>query len=228
MSTITQEQQQAIASFLVGKHIPVGLGSRKEPCSIAAINLALRGKLTDKIPECMSPVVGNWIIYVQDAMPDAMRNSERWRSLLPLAAGTGRKRDGERLAIILDWIWGTVLPSLQPLADKGGFGGAWCRMTTERTAAAAAGVAEVAAEAAAAVAAEAAAAATAEALWMAYAARLAARAAELADRTERTAEAAARAAEAAEATAEAVVVPAEQCAAWERFDPCGLLERLVA
>src|SRR5690606_14402171 len=98
----------------------VGLGSRERACSIAAINLALSGDLTDDIPECMSPTIGRWIIQVQDTMPAEIRNSAEWRGLLPLAAGTGREHEEERRAVILDWMWGTVLPSLQGLADERG------------------------------------------------------------------------------------------------------------
>ena len=137
MATITQEQEQAIRDYLAGRHIPSGLGTEEEACSIASINLALTGKLTDKIPDCMSEVIGRWIIRIQDAMPDEMRNSDKWRSLLPLAAGTGRDLEQERLAIIMDWLWVTVLPQLQPLADERGFGEAWRTMTEQRTPAAA-------------------------------------------------------------------------------------------
>ena len=144
MSTITLEQQTAIAAKLAGMHLPSGLGDEESACSIAAINLALSGKLTDDIPDCMSKVIGKWIISVQDSMPDDMRNSAQWKSLLPLAAGTGRAKGKKRLAIILDWMWGTVLPTLQPLADKHGFGREWQAMTAERTEAAAWAAAEAA------------------------------------------------------------------------------------
>jgi hypothetical protein len=156
MSTITLKQQQAIAEKLATMTLPSGLGTEESACSIAAINLALSGKLTDAIPPCMSQVIGKWIIQMQDAMPDDMRNSDRWKQLLPLAAGTGRNKEKERLAAILDWMWGTVLPTLQPLADARGFGAEWKRMNTERTreaaerAAYAADAAERAARAAAA------------------------------------------------------------------------------
>jgi hypothetical protein len=190
MSTITIEQQTAIAAKLASMHLPSGLGTEESACSIAAINLALTGRLTDDIPDCMSKVIGRWIISVQDAMPADMRNSGRWKSLLPAAAGTGRDKEQERLAIILDWMWGTVLPTLQPLADERGFGREWQAMTTERTGAAAH-------------------AARAAALAVVWAA---AREAALAD-TAYAAEWAARAAAAARA--------------WQAFDPCGLLEKLI-
>ena len=133
---ITAEQQAAIAARLESMTLPSGLGTKENACSIAAINLALTGTLTYRVPDCMSGVIGRWIIGVQDAMPAELRNSPRWKSLLPRAAGTGREMEQERLELVMDWMWGTVLPSLQPLADKGGFGAEWLAMTTDRTEAA--------------------------------------------------------------------------------------------
>lgn len=138
MTTLTPDQEQAIHDKLASiKHIPVGLGTEHEACSIAAINLALSGRLTDDIPPCMSEIIGRWIIHIQDAMPDSMRNSPEWRALLPLAAGTGREHEAERLDVIMDWMWATVLPTLQLIADKEGFGPQWAAMCKERTAKAA-------------------------------------------------------------------------------------------
>lgn len=194
MTTITTEQQAAIAAKLDGMTLPSGLGNEHNACSIAAINLALSGRLTDDIPDCMSAVIGKWIIGVQDFMPAEMRNSERWKSLLPLAAGTGREHEQERLALILDWMWGTVLPTLQPLADKNGFGSDWRRMATKRTT---------------------------------YAANAAVAAAKAAEAAAKAAKAASKAAWAAEAVALAAEA-ADAMEAWDQFDPCGLLERLVA
>jgi hypothetical protein len=210
MSTITIEQQTAIAEKLATMTLPSGLGTEEAACSIAAINLALTGKLTDDIPPCMSEVIGRWIISAQDAMPDEMRNSERWKQLLPLAAGTGRDKEQERLQIILDWMWGTVLPTLQLLADANGFGAEWQTMTTERT-----GAAAWAARAAAyARAADAAAGAAYAAAYAAAAEWAAAKAAWAADAVYAAAE--------AEAAAWAAAAYA-----WETFDPCNLLERLI-
>jgi hypothetical protein len=208
-------------------HLPSGLGDEHSACSIAAINLALSGKLTDEIPYCMSRVIGQWIIVVQDSMPGEVRNSAKWKSLLPLAAGTGRGKERERLDIILEWMWGTVLPSLQPLANRQGFGKQWQQMTTERTAESAR---------AAANAAEAAAVAVARAT--ARAAHRVAKAARARARARAAGWAAATAAEAADAVARAAAARATNAAAagaaadawattWANFDPCGLLERLI-
>ncbi len=146
---------QKIADTVNRMHLPVGLGDEENACSIAAINLALTGELTDDIPQCMSEVIGRWIITTQDAMPDTMRNSAEWKALLPYAAGTGRALEKGRLALILDHMWGVTLPILQPLADAKGFGAEWKTMTTERTEAAAKAAAEAAGAAEAAEAAEA-------------------------------------------------------------------------
>ena len=229
---------QKIADFLAHRHLASGLGTAEEPCSIAAINLALTGHLTDDIPPCMSRVVGCWIIRVQDAMPDAVRNSRDWKALLPLAAGTGRDpaQERRRVALLLDWIWTDVLPPLQSLADEQGFGDEWRTMLTERNeaaadaAAAAAAAGAAAADAATAAAAAAwaaaadAAAAAAAAAWTAAAAAWSAAAADAAaDAADVAAAVAARAADAAAAEA----AEAARADFWLRADPISALRRLV-
>ena len=138
MNTITHEQEHAIRDWLaIHPTLSVGIGTAEQACSVAAINLALSGELTDRVPDCMSRVIGRWIIGIQDRMPDDIRNSADWRDLLPLAAGTGRAHETERLAIVMDWMWGTVLPLMQSVADSGAFGAEWRAMCEQRTAAAA-------------------------------------------------------------------------------------------
>ena len=104
-STLTKKDRDAIAKRLAAMtEIPRGLGTEEAACSVAAINLALSGELTDRVPECMSPIIGRWIIGVQDRMPAEIRNSQEWRELLPFAAGTGRDRDFEwaRFRVLVD------------------------------------------------------------------------------------------------------------------------------
>ena len=213
---LSDAQRNAITAQLAGRHISAGLGTTDEPCSVAAINLALTGELTASIPECMSAVIGWWIIRVQDAMPDAMRNSAQWRHLLPLAAGTGRDRETERLTFILEWMWETVLPCLQPIADRRGFGREWVRMCNQRTEDAAV-YAIRAAAIAAAYSAEDAAAAAANAAQR-----------EIADDIGLLTDAQA-AAQAAASVADTLAIndAADNAAIWTTFDPCGLLARLV-
>jgi hypothetical protein len=145
--TFTQEHRAKLEEYLATHTLPSGLGAKESACSIAAINLALSGELTDEIPDCMSDVLGRAAIALQDAMPGEMRNSERYKALLPEMAGTGRKHEQERLAILLDWMWSVVLPKLQPFAESKGFGDAWknmCQLKTAASALAAAAAARVA------------------------------------------------------------------------------------
>lgn len=112
----------------------VGLGNGEtDACSIAQINLALTGTLTDDIPDCMSEVIGSWIIVVQDSMSNEIRCSAEWRNLLPLASGTGRELEQERLDILLDWMWETGLVLVEPIAEQHGYGGEWRQMIDSRT-----------------------------------------------------------------------------------------------
>ena len=217
---ITQLEQTKIADLVNQMQLCTGLGNEENACSIAAINLALTGRLTDDIPECMSEVIGSWIIRIQDRMPDNMRNGPEWKNLLPLAAGTGREHEQQRLALIMDWLWCQVLPTLQPLADEHGFGTQWQTMCVEKTQIAAADAAAAdAAYAAAAYAdaayADAAAYAAADAAYAAYAAAAYADAA--------YADAAAyAAADAARAAARAA-----RADFWTRVNPPALLKQLI-
>ena len=148
MSTLTQAEETKIADWLADHPtLTRGVGTKEAACSVAAWNLALTGTLTDKIPDCASEVIGRWIIAVQDSCPpEHGRGHPEWLRLLPLAAGTGRAHEAERLAIVLDWMWGTVLPSVQPVADKNGFGEEWRVMCTVRTYAASYAAANAATE----------------------------------------------------------------------------------
>ena len=134
-ATFTQEAQERLKQYLnrPGYIIPDSLGSREAACSMAAINLAISSELTDDIPDCMSAVIGNWIIPVQDSMPMEMRNSPRWKAALVRAAGTGHNHERECADMLIDWMWTTVLPPLQPVADDNGFGKQWHRMYEVRS-----------------------------------------------------------------------------------------------
>ena len=243
-STITDEQAAAIEAMLARMpDLPSGIGSKENACSIAAINLALTGKLTDVIPGCMSIVIAKWIIKVQDSAPAELRNSERWRRLLPLAAGTGRDKESGRASVAMDWMWSVVLPQLQPLADRHGFGESWRKMCDLRTANAADAAYADANAYANANAADAAADAAANAYAYAYAAADAATYADAAadaaySATYADADAAysatyaanaANAANAAHFAANAAAYAARSAAAdfWHFVDPCGCLERMI-
>ena len=229
MTTVwTQEADARLRDYLASHELVAGIGTEESTCSVAATNLALTEKVTDTIPMCMSKVIGQWMIVVQDAMPSEMRNSSGWKCLLPMAAGTGREREEERLALVMAWMWGTVLPDLQGLADRGGFGAEWRTMCVEKSPKAAGDVARAVAVAAAGGVARGVAVAAAwdvarAAAWAAAwdGARAAAWGAAWA-----AGDAAGDAGNAAWAARDAG--NAARDVAWERYDPVGLLARLVA
>jgi len=135
--TFTQEHKAKLEEYLATHPLSSGLGSKESACSIAAINLAMTGTLTDEIPDCMSEVLGQATIGLQEYMPNEMRNTLRYKTLLPDMAGTGREHEEERIDIILSWMWTVVLPQLQPMADENGFGKKWktmCKLKKARAA----------------------------------------------------------------------------------------------
>ena len=208
----TPENTARLEEYLASiEHIPAGIGTEEAACSVAAIRLAWDGELSDEPPPCMSRALAQWIIGVQDAMPASIRDSAEWRGLLPLAAGTGREREAERVAVIMDWLWETVMPLAQPVADEHGFGAEWRTMCETRT--------EAAADAADAATRAVNAAARAAANAAARAAAYAADAAEAAY----AAYAAADAAYAAYMAAYATDAPA-----WDVFDPVATLRKIIA
>ena len=133
MQTISDKDRMNITEILDGMHITSGRGNKGSACSMVAINLGLTGHLTDATPDCMSRVIGRWIMNIQDKMPSDIRNSPEWKSLLPLAAGTGQSHEKERSKVLLDWMWVDVLPQLQNSADSRGFGVEWTAMCNDRT-----------------------------------------------------------------------------------------------
>ena len=138
MTDYTTDHRLSLEAYLATHTLPSGIGDEESACTLAAINLAMSGKLTDDIPDCMSEVLGKAAIGLQDFMPDEMRNSARYKRLIPDMPGTGRAQEQERLAILMDWMWSVVLPQIQPIADEHGFGAKWQSMCREKTAAAAA------------------------------------------------------------------------------------------
>ena len=101
-----------------------GVGDTCSPCSIAAINLAVTGQLTDRTPSFMSRPVARWVRGVQDTSPAAMRDSAAWRMLLPSAANTGRKLERHDRRIIFEFAWRSY-NALQATANRSGFGSPW-------------------------------------------------------------------------------------------------------
>jgi hypothetical protein len=109
--SFTKEDREKVSRFLSKTNLHQGLGSAVSPCSIAAINIALTGDIGDHRPPCMSPVIHRFIIEAQDSAGDEMRNSKEWKALLPWAAGSldEDEIELERLGLVRDWLWDTVL-----------------------------------------------------------------------------------------------------------------------
>jgi hypothetical protein len=134
MTQLTNTTKQELLSFLLTHELLNGLGTRESPCSIAAINLILNGRLSDHIPDCMSRAIGKWILVIQDRMSSDLRNSLGWKTLLPHAAGTGRdpKDEEARVELIRRWMW-EALSRLQETADECDYGEEWATMLREQT-----------------------------------------------------------------------------------------------
>ena len=126
------EWQASFLNKLKTQHIPSGLGNEGEECTVAAANMAISGRLTDQAHPCMSPVIVRWIIRIQDALPDDMRNSDEWKSAAVGLIGTGREHEQERRQIIVDWLWEIVMPYFQPYADRIGMHVEWQELIEKR------------------------------------------------------------------------------------------------
>jgi len=201
--------QEKIKTYLSSHRLCSGLGNEESACTIAAINLAISGRLTDSRPDCVCPVIHKWVIPIQDAMPDDMRNNG-WTDLVPLIAGSfNPELEQKRKNLILDWMWTIVLPQFLPVAAKYGFEKEWSAMLALKTPKSArdAAVAADAARAAARAAADAARAAADAARAAADAARDAALAAAV-----------------ALAAADALAVAAY----WKAVNPTKLLKKLLS
>ena len=131
--TIDQPAIAAIRAVLDAHALRHGVGDADSMCSVAAINIGLSGVVGRDCPACMSPVIHEWIVGVQDVMPIDMINAAEWKRFLPYAAGTGRNHEVQRLDMISNWMRAEVLPQLQPTADSGGFGAEWRNMCAGRT-----------------------------------------------------------------------------------------------
>ena len=140
--TLGIKDRQRIRNYLKTNFLPVGMGNAHRACSIAAINLALNGELTDDVPRCMDTWLGNWIIGVQDNIPEDVRNSDAWKILLPYAAGTAIadfeervKLTAKRQSTYMDWfitkiVWVYLLPTARKELTEAGL--VWLMAEIER------------------------------------------------------------------------------------------------
>ena len=90
-----------------------------------------------------SIVVADWVIKLNGGMPDVVSDSSEWKAALTTGLSTTSALEAEYLDMIMDDLWTVVLPSLQPIADRRGFGDEWKVMCTEKTRTAANAVEQV-------------------------------------------------------------------------------------
>lgn len=104
------------------------------PCLMAAINYSVTGELCDGIPVCMSEIIGNWLVAIQNRMPDDRLNSYRMKMALLEAPATGRSADAElrRLEAVMQWMW-SALSVAHHTAAHFGFGDQWGDMLFYRS-----------------------------------------------------------------------------------------------
>jgi hypothetical protein len=108
-------------------------------CTIAEINLILTGELTDGPHPCVSEVIRQWVIRVQDAMPAELRNAPEWRAAAAGIAGSAGTPADEwaRRAVVLDWMWDALGDEAVLSAVPASARPAWDAMLRERSAEAA-------------------------------------------------------------------------------------------
>jgi len=152
VTTPTTDQLEAVRARLLDPaiHLPSGLGADPESaCTMAQVNFALTGKLADGPHRCVSEVVRRWVIRIQDALPDDIRNSEGWRhAAVGIAGSAGSEADeSARVALLLTWMWERLGDEAVMAAVPTPVRGVWQAMLTEKTPTAAYAVANASAAA---------------------------------------------------------------------------------
>lgn len=87
-SDIPGAREKARAWLAEHPQLSEGQGSGDRLCSIAALNMAVTGRLSDARPTCVARSLYDWVIAVQDAMPEAIRQSPAWAEQLPRLIGS--------------------------------------------------------------------------------------------------------------------------------------------
>ncbi len=80
-----------------------------------------------------SLVLAEWVTTSLEWLPPFISDTVEWGVLIQASEHVGQSGDVRRQELISDWMWCTVLPVLQPYADRYGFGLEWQRMLDERT-----------------------------------------------------------------------------------------------
>ncbi len=129
----TTKMERRLRAILKTSELPKGLGTYQNPSSMAAINLAISEELVPYVPDCMSLVIGKWVLIMNDAVPHCIRNSKRWKKALPLAAKSGQDHEEHRANILVEWLWNDIMPLPQNAADLTGLGREWHTLLEQRS-----------------------------------------------------------------------------------------------
>lgn len=139
---ITAARREAVRAALISPNLTLVCGpgdartpGRGEACTISEIVLTLTGKLDDGPHPCISEVIRCWVIRIQDAMPDEIRNSAAWREAAAGIAGSASTPAAERLRrdLLLTWMWEAFADDSVIAAIPASLLPAWRAMLVEKT-----------------------------------------------------------------------------------------------
>lgn len=108
-----------LAEYLDTRTLCHFLGEHDCSCSIGTINLFLGVGLYSLVPDSMSPIVGEFIIAVQDVLPLEVINSARWKKMLCAAMETGSEDEERRTLVVDTWIGEHIKPHLSEWTPGG-------------------------------------------------------------------------------------------------------------
>jgi len=82
----------------------------------------------------MSPALWAFARKAQQFMPEELSATPAWAHAVSGVVGRSSPDDEQkRTSLVVEWMWATVLPLVQPHADRQGFGSSWSLMTERRT-----------------------------------------------------------------------------------------------
>lgn len=82
----------------------------------------------------MSPVMWAFAREAQRLMPEELAASPAWaRAVSGVIGSLSPDDEQKRTNLVVEWLWVTVMPRVQPHADRHGFGPSWSLMTEQRT-----------------------------------------------------------------------------------------------
>jgi hypothetical protein len=124
---IIDQQKEQISNILKETDITPSHISPFRCNTLWAINMGMTNEDSDEIPGCMSTIIGIFIKMMEKYAEKSLLNSAEYKDLIVISAFTGKDpiQEKKRLEILFEYIWKTVFPYVQPIAEKHGFGDYW-------------------------------------------------------------------------------------------------------